>query len=258
MHTHNGFRPRASLAPGLLMLLAPVATPVLAADDAWTHTVVLYGVGASIDGTAGIGAVESDVDVGFDDLLDNLEFGAMAAYRAERGPWAVLADVIYMGLGQRKDGIGPAGNTRASVDADQLIVELSGAYAVTKRLSAYAGLRTWWLDMDVAVVGGGPLGETLAASRREDWVDPMVGLRYALPLGASWTLVGKADVGGFGIGSDFAWQASAFADWQFASHASLLVGYRLLGVDYDAGSGAGRFLFDVTQGGPALGVAWRF
>jgi hypothetical protein len=41
----------------------------------------------------------------------------------------VLADVIYMSLEQRKDGIGPAGNTRSKVEADQLILELSGACA---------------------------------------------------------------------------------------------------------------------------------
>lgn len=234
------------------------AGPAMAGDDGWQHTVVLYGVGASIDGTTGIGGIEADVDVGFSDLLDNLEFGAMAAYRGERGPWAVLADLIYMRLEQRKNGIGPAGGTRATVDADQVIVELSGAYAYNDRWSTYAGLRLWTVDVDLQVIGGGPLGETLARSGDEDWVDPMVGVRYALPLGERWALVSKADVGGFGLGSDFAWQASLFADWRFADHASLLVGFRFLGIDYDDGSGAGRFQYDVTQGGPALGVAWQF
>lgn len=86
----------------------------------------------------------------------------------------------------------------------------------------------------------------------------MVGVRYVLPLGGNWTLISKADIGGFGIGSDFAWQASAFADWHFAANASLLVGVRFLGVDYADGSGKGRFRYDVTQGRPALGVSWRF
>jgi hypothetical protein len=239
-----------------LALLA--SAPALAGDEAWQHTLVLYGVGASIDGTTGIAGIEADVDVGFSDVLDNLEFGAMAAYRGERGPWAVLVDLIYMGLEQQKDGLGPAGGTRAKAEVDQLIAELSGSYAWNDRWSTYAGFRLWSLDVDVEVVGGGPLGETLAGSGDESWVDPMVGVRYALPLGERWTLISKADIGGFGLGSDFAWQASAFADWRFADHASLLVGFRLLGVDYDDGSGAGRFQYDVTQGGPALGVAWQF
>lgn len=240
---------------GLVML---ATTPALAADDGWKHTVVLYGVGASIDGTVGIAGVDANVDVGFDDLLKNLEFGAMAAYRGERGPWSVLTDVIYMRLEQRKNDIGPAGNTRATVDADQVIVELSGGYAFTERLSTYAGVRLWTVDVDLQVIGGGPLGETLARSGDENWVDPLVGVRYVLPLGQQWSVVSKADVGGFGVGSDFAWQASVFADWHFAEHASLLVGFRLIDVDYDDGSGTGRFRYDVTQAGPALGLAWQF
>jgi hypothetical protein len=247
-------RRRAGL---LLSLLFPTA-PALAADDAWTHSLTLYGVGASIDGTAGIASVDADVDVGFDDILDNLEFAAMAAYRAERGPWSVLADLIYMRLEQRKNDIGPAGNTRATVDADQILVELSGGYAYTERFSTYAGVRLWTVDVDLQVIGGGPLGQTLARSGDENWVDPLVGVRYVLPLGERWAVVSKADVGGFGIGSDFAWQASVFADWRFAEHASLLVGFRLIDVDYEDGSGAGRFRYDVTQGGPALGLNWQF
>jgi hypothetical protein len=250
----TGSASAGSLVAGLLLAGPGVA----AAAEAWEHTVVLYGVGASIDGTAGVGGVEADVDVSFGDILDNLEFGAMAAWRAERGPWAVLGDLIYMRLEQRKNGIGPAGETRATVDADQVIVELSGSYAWNDRWSTYAGLRFWTVDVDLQVIGGGPLGETLARSGDEDWVDPMVGVRYVQPLGERWSLVSKADVGGFGLGSDFAWQASVFADWRFADHASLLVGVRFLGIDYDDGSGAGRFLYDVTQGGPALGVAWQF
>lgn len=245
---------RRCLAAGLAL----VAGSAAAAKDHWTHTVVLYGVGASMEGEAGVGNVTADVDVGFDDILDNLEFGAMASWRAERGKWSVLADLIYMRLEQKRDGLGPFGGTRAAVDADQVITELDGGYALTDRLSVYGGLRYWNLDTDLQVVGGGPLGETLAASANENWVDPLVGLRYVLPLSASWELVAKGDIGGFGVGSDFAWHTTVFAGWTFAEHATLLMGFRVLGVDYEDGSGPATFRWDVTEGGPALGVAWRF
>ncbi len=231
---------------------------VHAADDRWEHTFAAYVVGASIDGKAGVGSATADVDVGFDDILDNLEFGAMAAYRADRGKWAVVADLIYMSLEQKKDGLGPFGGTRATVEADQLMFELDGSYGITERLDVYGGLRYWNLDSDLDVVGGGPLGQTLSASDTEDWVDPLVGLRYAMPLGERWALVARGDVGGFGIGSDFAWHATVFASWQVSEHGSVLLGFRYLDVDYDDGSGSGRFLWDVSEGGPAAGFAWRF
>jgi hypothetical protein len=101
---------------GLVALLA--WSGAAASEDGWEHSLVVYMVGASIDGDAGIGNVEADIDVSFSDILDNLEAGAMVAYRAERGPWAVIADLIYMGLEQKKSGIGLSGGTRATVESD--------------------------------------------------------------------------------------------------------------------------------------------
>jgi hypothetical protein len=37
-----------------------------------------------------------------------------------------------------------------------------------------------------------------------------------------------------------------------------MFGLRYIGVDYENGSGADRFLMDLTEGGPAAAFAWRF
>lgn len=250
---------QASIRPLIIAACGVVLVqPAVAADEAWQHTAAIYGVGASIDGEAGVGNVVADVDVGFDDILDNLEAGLMAAYRAERGPWAVVVDLMWMNLEADKGGLGPLGGTRADVELDQLVVELDGAYALTERLDVYGGLRYWDVDADLTVATGGPLGQTLSASLSEDWVDPVVGLRYQWPLGAKWTLVARGDIGGFGVGSDFTWHTTAYASWNLSEHASLLFGFRYLDVDYDDGSGSDRFLMDLSEGGPAIGFAWRF
>lgn len=240
----------------LLTLL--VAAPAMAADDEWQHTVALYGIGAAIDGKAGVGPVTADVDISFSDILDNLEFGAMAAYRGEKGPWAVVADLIYMDLETDKNGLGPFGQTRATVELDQLIMELDGSYAITDRLDGYIGLRYWDVDSTVTVAGGGPLGEDVSGSLSEDWVDLLYGLRYALPLGQKWTFVIRGDVAPMGTGADMSWHSTAYFDWRLGEHANLLIGYRHLDVDYDDGEGANRFLMDVSEGGPTVGFAWAF
>lgn len=241
-----------------LLAAAMVCGSASAADDHWQHTGTLYFVGAGMDGKAGVGGVIADVDVNFGDILDNLEFGFMAAWRAERGRWAVVADYSYLTLEMRNNSIGPAGNTRATVDADQTIFELDGAYALTEQLSTYVGLRYWDLGADVQVFGGGPLGEDLAGSGDENWIDPLVGLRYIMPLGERWEIIAKGDIGGFGVASDFTWQAMLLAGWNFTEHATLLFGYRYIDVDYDDGSGSSRILWDVGLGGPSAGLAWRF
>jgi hypothetical protein len=245
-------------AAGVLLAMLGAASPVHAAADEWTHTAYVYMVGAGIDGKAGLGGVTADVDVNFGDILDSLEFSTMGGYRGERGPWAVVADLNYLRVEQRKDGIGPFGQTRATVDADQLVFELDGSYALDEHWSVYGALRYWRLDVDLQVVGGGPLGETLARSGDEQWVDPVVGARYVVPLSQRWSLIAKGDIGGFGVGSDFSWQAVAFANWSLNEHANVQLGFRYIDVDYEDGTSAGPLRYDVTLGGPAAGFAWRF
>jgi hypothetical protein len=163
-----------------------------------------------------------------------------------------------MDLEQDKNGIGPAGQTRATVGLEQTIMELDGSYAVTEQLDAYAGLRYWDVDSTVTVVGGGLLGTTISGKASEDWIDPLVGVRYSWPLGDKWTLVWRGDIGGFGVGSDFSWHTTAYASWQVAEQGNVLIGYRHMDVDYEDGSGASRFKMDVSEGGPTVGFAWSF
>lgn len=241
-----------------LLLALFALSPAPAVADEWQHTATVYMIGAGIDGKAGVGPVVGDVSVSFGDILDSLEFGAMAGYRGEKGPWAIVGDMIYMDLEQDKDGLGPAGRTRATVELEQLILELDVSRELTEGLDAYAGLRYWDVDSTVTVVGGGPLGETLNGTLGEDWVDLLVGLRYAVPIGENWLFVIRGDVAPFGTGADMSWHSTAYFAWQFGEHANLLLGYRHLDVDYDEGAGADRFLMDVGQGGPTVGLAWQF
>lgn len=230
----------------------------IAADDHWQHEVLLYMVGASIDGKVGIGNIDADVDIGFDDILDNLDFGAMLAYRGELGPWAISADLIHLALATEKTGLGPLGNASAKADFDETTFELAGFYSLTNRLEAYGGLRYWDLSGSVVLTLGEPLAQTITADGSEDWIDPLVGLRFKTPLGEHWEFVARGDIGGFGIGSDFAWHTTLYAAWHPTTHTKLILGYRYLDVDYESGSGSDRFLWDVGQGGPTLGFGWRF
>jgi hypothetical protein len=91
-----------------------------------------------------------------------------------------------------------------------------------------------------------------------DWWDPIIGARLTLPMGKAWTFNLRGDVGGFGVGSDFAWQAFPWLSWQFSERGSLQAGYRAISTDYDEGSGLSEFRYDVVTQGPQLGVTYRF
>ena len=57
-------------------------------------------------------------------------------------------------------------------------------------------------------------------------MDPYVGVRVQYPIAERWTLVGYADVGGFGVGSEFTWQAAAGINYEFSKSIAGKFGYR--------------------------------
>ena len=55
----------------------------------------------------------------------------------------------------------------------------------------------------------------------ETWVDPIIIGRVKFPAGKKWLFQLRADVGGFGIGSDFAWQAHGMLVIVFQNYSDL-------------------------------------
>jgi hypothetical protein len=78
-----------------------------------------------------------------------------------------------------------------------------------------------------------------------------------------WDLVLAGSVGGFGVGSDFAWHASGLLGYRFPlfskeNNAAFFAGYRALYQNYSDGSGDDKFQWDVTLHGPILGLRIEF
>jgi hypothetical protein len=227
------------------------AAPLHAAE--WKHELAPYLWGSGMDGTTTVGTVGADVDMSFGDILDNLEFGFMGAYRATREQFSVTVDAIYMGLGSA--GRGPAGYVKADVDLDQSALEVDVGYEVMERFTVLAGLR--YNDLSVDVEATGPLG-TRTASQGESWLDPVIGATYTIPFADNWSFTLRGDIGGFGVGSNFAWQGLGTLRWQTSERVGVIGAYRYIDMDYDTGKGANYFEYDMSLSGPALGVVFTF
>lgn len=236
----------------LAAVLSFAALPAGAGE--WKHEFAPYLWGAAMSGQAGVGALAADVDMSFGDILDDLELGFMGTYRATGERYVINVDAIYMGLGATEKG--PGGALKADIDMDQLALEVDGGYRVTERLTALAGLR--YVDLSGKVAIDGPLGIQRSPEGGADWVDPVVGAIYAMPLGDRWSTSLRGDVGGFGVGSDFSWQAIATLRWQATPTIGVLAAYRYLSMDYESGRNADYFKYDVDSQGPALGVVMAF
>jgi len=228
------------------------ATPATAAE--WKHEFAPYLWGSAMEGTVGIGPVTGEAEMSFSDILDDLEFGFMGTYRASRDRYSITVDAIYMGLGVTEKG--PGGALKADIDVDQIGLEADFGYAVGDRVTLLGGLRYVSLDADLRVTG--PLGNELTASEEQDWVDPVIGAIYTWPFADQWTLNLRGDIGGCGIGSDFAWQGIATLRWQFSPRAALGLAYRYLDMDYEDGKGSNYFKYDMATSGPAMGVIFTF
>jgi len=232
---------------------SPAAASQGPSTDHWQQQVALYVAAVGMSGRAGVGGLEADVDLSFSEIMDQLEAAGMIAWRAEKGDWAIFANTIFMGLGATKDL--RFGGT-AEADFDETIFELDGARRFAKRWEVYGGMRV--MDVDASLELRPAVGPDLSAEGSKTWVDPLVGVRYQAPLGKSWSFVGRADVGGFGVGSDFAWQALVHFDWRLSKHWGAAFGYVLLDIDYDDGEGSDEFLYDLRSEGPVAAATISF
>jgi hypothetical protein len=227
------------------------ATPTHAAE--WRHEVAPYLWGAAMSGTTAIGPVAADVDASFSDILDNLELGFMGTYRATRDRVSITIDGIYMGLGST--GRGPAGFAKADVDLDQSALEIDVGYEVFDRLTVFGGVR--YNDLSVDVKTTGPLG-TRSDSADEDWIDPVIGAHYTFDFADQWSFALRGDIGGFGVGSEFAWQGVGTLRWQANDRVGVLGAYRYIDMDYENDDRSRDFAYDMSMSGPALGVVFTF
>lgn len=237
------------------VLAACLAAP-LQAEEAWQHEIAPYIFAAGMDGKVGLNGVTADVDVGFSDILENLKFGGMIAYRASRGPVFFTIDLVYMKL--EADKTGPNGRLYGDAEMDQTALEFDGGYKLTDNFSVFGGLRFNKIDADLKIRGEGPLGIEKKASGTETWLDPVVGAKFELPFGAHWSASLRGDIGGFGVGSDFAWQGVALVRWQPSEGIGVIGGYRYFDQDVDLGNPAGDTTYDMAVSGLVLGAVFTF
>ncbi len=242
------------LAAALLSAVLVPAAAARAEDPKWTNAAELYVLGAGLSGTMGIGPAEVKVAATFDQILSNLEFGAMVNYRGESPTFAVEADVMYTALGTSLEGL--AGRREAKIEAKEWLVTLNAGWRVSRGFEVLAGLRL--TSLTNALVLTDPANVEHRTELTKTWVDPVLGMRVRLPLGTKWSVEGYGDVGGFGAGSDFTFLGQLRLNWQASKLVRLGIGYRVLYQDYESGDGVDAFKWNVTTQGPLVALGAKF
>ncbi len=223
-------------------------------EKKWQFLIEPYIMFPSMSGETGIRNLPNvTVDANAGDIFSRLQFGAMLYLEAKTVKWAITSDLLYMSL---KQDVSPNIIINSGeVTAKQLGYELAGLYRILPFWEAGAGMRLNNIDAGLDLVrnaiGGGTV-QLLSASLTRTWVDPIIITRFTHEIDNKWLFTVRGDLGGFGIGSDFTWQAQGYVGYRFSKLFQTSVGYRIISTDYENGSGTESFRYDVNNFGPNI------
>ena len=93
-------------------------------------------------------------------------------------------------------------------------------------------------------------------SGSQSWVDPFIGMRARYNFTDRWYAIAKADIGGFGVGSNLIWQAYGALGYHLtkSGNTTLELGYRHMAIDYESD----EFLYDTTMSGAMIAIGFHF
>jgi hypothetical protein len=229
------------------------------AKKKWQFSTEVYMMFANLNGTVGLGTLpDAKVDADFGDILENLKMAAMLYLEVSSDKWAISSDLVYMKLEQ--DATPGTAINSGKVTVKQLAWELAGLRKLSPTFDAGIGLRLNNLDNQADLVTNNIGGSTTARSKSltKTWVDPVIIARLQSDPAKKFIYQFRGDMGGFGVGSDFAWQIQVYAGYRFSKLFQLTGGYRVLSVDYNKGSSDNRFLYDMSTFGPVLRFGFNF
>lgn len=260
--------------------------------EGWRFNATAYGWLTSVSGNVTAKGQTFDINAGFFDVINNSS--SVAAFNgyleAGKGPVSVYGDLVWSSLGFSKSAaryrnplpqLTASGVANAQANYTMTIVEVGGLYELERwapsegsftALDALLGFRYWnnsvtanlgaTITADLYNMGfERSFGLATARSGMIDWIDPVVGLRLRHQFAPGQNAFIRGDVGGFGLGSVFAWQAIAAYtySWQRQSYAlGATLGYRALSTSYTTGSGLDTRGIDLVLHGPLIGFSVRF
>ena len=228
--------------------LTLVSVPANAQE--WSRQLTLYGWGAGVGGelTPFTGAPTIAFDKSLSEVLEDLDAAFFATGLARRGDFVLFGDVTY--TSSSRSGRLPLGiPATGSVTLKSLTLAAGQRFQPSQgtTVDLMAGARAWELEGRVS-------SPILSISPTERFVDPILAMRVNTQLSDQWSVLSYADIGGFGIGSNFTWQAAVTGNYQVSERTFFSVGWRHLSVEYTSGG----TVFDGSMNGPLVGVTFQF
>jgi hypothetical protein len=93
-----------------------IAQPTVTESEPWQFTIAVPGWLASMNGTIGVRGINADIDVPVDEVLQHLDMIFAARAEAQKGPFGIFGEVIYIGLSDNTQINGLINNIHEQVD----------------------------------------------------------------------------------------------------------------------------------------------
>jgi hypothetical protein len=209
---------------------------------------------AALDGALVVNNVNTPVDIGLGDVFSNLDPALSLHFEGRSGRYSYWIDGMYLNLSS--DPLTVSGRT-IETSFEYVITEFAFTFHASESkagIEPFVGGRYTNLYARVTATSQPPL----SASGRNDWFDPFIGVRLTTYFTPRLPAVVRADIGGFGLGSDLTWGITAGLGFHLTDHIVLTGAYRLLDVDYRSDNGVRSFEYNAQQSGALWGIAFLF
>lgn len=266
---------------GVAILLLAILAPAATASEELTFVLTPYVWLPTLEGdlkyttlpNGSSGSPEIKVDP--EDLLDNLDMGALLTAEIRKGKWSFVADFTYLDVSSSDSEVkkidfgGHVVDTNLDVDTEVDVKSVCSTFGVGYNLVSgdrlktdmILGARYLWVEADTdwelsASVSGPDRERTFARAgsveEDEEFWNGIVGFRGDLKLGESnWSIPYYADIGTGDC--DSTWQLFAALAYSFESWEAIF-GYRHMEFEGDDDNLVQKLKFS----GPILGVRFAF
>lgn len=238
-------------------LLGLITTTSMAfASNSIVVDVAPYLWATSMHGTVQVGPERLSVSQSFFDLMKHFQGGGMLFLNVHKNRWGVFANALYSALADRQE----FHNIFIRTHNNFSIVSGGLSYALISKpvfdapnpelaLEVLAGMRATFNDTKVTI---GPL----SFKDNQSWTDPILGVRFTVPVKPRWHFIAEMDAGG--ASSHHSYDAQAYVGYQpvkplFFHNVTMYAGYRYLHQYFSTGQKFKYYLWDMGIRGPVLG-----
>jgi len=179
------------------------------------------------------------VNFTYEDFFKYSNLGLSGHVELKKNSWALIFDWLYVDL------------LKSPTYTELSLGEVSLAIRLSENLEILGGGRYFKSEVEFIE------DDESSTKNEKSWVDPIIGGRFTMDMTKYLMFTFRADIGGFGIGSDLQWNIASGIGYRL-SNITFMAAYRIWYAKYQSGSGENLFVYDMTTSGPGITMVIHF